>query len=53
VHRYRVSGWALILGPVLLVLLLRGDPLTAATGLAAGALLLFTAAAGFRDLARA
>jgi hypothetical protein len=51
VPRYRPVGWALTVGPVILVVVLSGTALVATTGLASGALLLATAAAGFRDLA--
>jgi hypothetical protein len=49
--RYRPVGWALTLGPVILVVILSGTALVAITGLGAGILLLATAVAGFRDLA--
>ena len=49
--RYRPAGWLLIVGPIVLVAAMSGTALIATTGLAAGALLLGTAAAGFRDLA--
>jgi hypothetical protein len=51
VPRYRPVGWALTIGPVLLVIALSGTALVATTGLAAGLLLLATALAGFHDLA--
>jgi hypothetical protein len=51
IPRYRAVGWALTVGPVLLVATLSGSTLAATTGIAAGLLLLGTAAAGFRDLA--
>jgi hypothetical protein len=51
VPRYRPVGWALTVGPVILVATLSGTPLVATTGLAAGVLLLGTAVAGFHDLA--
>ena len=51
VPRYRPVGWALIVGPVILVATLSGTPLVATTGIAAGVLLLGTAVAGFHDLA--
>ena len=51
VPRYRPVGWALTVGPVILVATLSGTPLVATTGIAAGILLLGTAFAGFRDLA--
>jgi hypothetical protein len=44
-------GWALTIGPVILVATMSGTTLAATTGLAAGVLLLATAAAGFHDLA--
>lgn len=50
--RYRPVGWALTVGPVLLALTMSGTALVATTGLAAGVLLLGTAAAGFHDLSR-
>jgi len=52
IPRYRPVGWALIVGPVVLVGTMSGSALAATTGIAAGALLLITAAAGFHDLAR-
>jgi hypothetical protein len=51
VPRYRPVGWLLTIGPVLLVAALSGTTLIASTGIAAGVLLLGTAALGFRDLA--
>jgi hypothetical protein len=51
IPRYRAVGWALTVGPVLLVATLSGSTLAATTGIAAGLLLLGTAAAGFHDLA--
>ncbi len=51
VPRYRPVGWALTVGPLILVAALSGTALVATTGLAAGALLLVTAIAGFHDLA--
>jgi hypothetical protein len=51
VARYRPVGWALTVGPVILVAVLSGTALVATTGIAAGLLLLGTAAAGFHDLA--
>ena len=51
IPRYRPVGWALTIGPVILVATMSGPALTATTGLAAGVLLLGTAAAGFHDLA--
>ena len=53
IPRYRPVGWALTVGPVILVLALSGTALIASTGLAAGVLLLGTALAGFHDLAAA
>jgi hypothetical protein len=53
IPRYRLVGWALIAGPVVLVVALDGTALTASTGIAAGAILLVTATAGFRDLGAA
>ena len=50
IPRYRPVGWALIVGPVVLVAVMSGTPLVATTGIAAGLLLLGTAAAGFHDL---
>jgi hypothetical protein len=51
IPRYRPVGWALTAGPVILVATMSGSALAVTTGLAAGAVLLGTAAAGFRDLA--
>ena len=51
IPRYRPVGWTLTIGPFLLAATLSGSTLAAATGLAAGALLLGTAA-GFHDLAK-
>ncbi len=51
IPRYRPVGWALIVGPVILVATMSGTTLVTTTGIAAGILLLTTAAAGFRDLA--
>ena len=51
IPRYRPVGWALTIGPIILAATMSGSALAATTGLAAGALLLGTAAAGFRDLA--
>jgi hypothetical protein len=50
IPRYRPVGWALVVVPVLLVATLSGTALVATTGLAAGLLLMTTAAAGFHDL---
>jgi hypothetical protein len=52
VPRYRPVGWAMIAGPVILAATMPGPVLAVTTGIAAGVLLLGTAAAGFRDLAR-
>jgi hypothetical protein len=51
IRRYRPVGWALTIGPVILVATMSGSALAATTGLTAGFLLLGTAAAGFHDLA--
>ena len=51
VPRFRPAGWALTVGPVVLVAILSGTALIATTGIAAGLLLLGTALAGFHDLA--
>jgi hypothetical protein len=51
VPRYRPVGWALTVGPVILVAAMSGTTLVATTGIAAGVLLLGTALAGFHDLA--
>ena len=51
IPRYRPVGWALTVGPVILVATLSGTALEAGTGIAAGLLLLGTALAGFHDLA--
>jgi hypothetical protein len=51
IQRYRPVGWALTVGPVILVAAMSGSALVATTGLAAGVLLLGTATAGFHDLA--
>ena len=52
IRRYRIVGWALTAGPVILVAAMSGNSLAVTTGLAAGVVLLGTATAGFRDLAR-
>ena len=52
IPRLRPVGWAMIAGPVILGATMSDPALAATTGLAAGVLLLGTAAAGFRDLAR-
>ena len=51
IPRYRPVGWALTVGPVILVATMSGTPLVATTGIGAGVLLLGTAVAGFHDLA--
>jgi hypothetical protein len=51
IPRYRIVGWALTAGPVILVATMSGKSLAVTTGLAAGVVLLGTAAAGFHDLA--
>jgi hypothetical protein len=51
IPRYRAVGWLLTIGPVILVATMSGSSLAATTGIAAGVILLATAAAGFRDLA--
>lgn len=51
IPRYRPIGWVLTVGPLILVATMSGTPLVATTGIAAGVLLLGTAAAGFHDLA--
>ena len=51
IPRYRVVGWAMTAGPVILVATMSGSALAVTTGIAAGVLLLGTAAAGFHDLA--
>ncbi len=51
IPRYRPVGWALTVGPLILVAVLSGTALVATTGIAAGIILLGTALAGFRDLA--
>lgn len=53
IPRYRPVGWALTVGPLILVATLSGTALIATTGIAAGVLLLGTAVAGFHDLAGA
>jgi hypothetical protein len=50
IPRYRLAGWALIAGPLLLIALMSGAALAATTGIAAGAILLAIATAGFHDL---
>ncbi len=52
IPRLRLVGWVLTVGPVVLVATLSGPALAITTGIAAGVLLLGTALAGFRDLAR-
>jgi hypothetical protein len=51
IPRYRLVGWVMIAGPVVLVATMSGSALEVTTGIAAGVLLLATAAAGFHDLA--
>jgi hypothetical protein len=51
IPRLRPVGWTLTAAPFILVALMSGSPLAAATGLGAGVLLLGTAVAGFHDLA--
>jgi hypothetical protein len=51
IPRYRPVGWALIAGPVILVATMSGTALAVTTGIAAGLVLLGTAAGGFHDLA--
>ena len=51
IPRYRPVGWALTIGPFILVAAISGSALASTTGLTAGVLLLGTAAAGFHDLA--
>lgn len=51
IPRLRPVGWALTVGPVILVAVMSGTALVATTGLAAGVILLSTATAGFHDLA--
>ncbi len=51
IPRYRLVGWALTAGPVILVATMSGSALAVTTGIAAGVVLLGTAAAGFHDLA--
>jgi hypothetical protein len=52
IPRYRIVGWALTAGPVILVAAMSGKSLAVTTGFAAGIVLLGTAAAGFHDLAQ-
>jgi hypothetical protein len=52
IPRYRLVGWALTAGPVILVATMSGKSLAVTTGFAAGIVLLGTATAGFHDLAR-
>jgi hypothetical protein len=51
IPRYRIVGWALTAGPVILVATMSGKSLAVTTGIAAGVVLLGTATAGFHDLA--
>jgi hypothetical protein len=53
VPRYRPAGWTLIVGPLLLIAIMSGTALAATTGIAAGAILLGIATAGFHDLGQA
>ena len=50
IPRYRPAGWALIVGPVLLVAIMSGSALAATTGIASGTILIAIAIAGFHDL---
>jgi nucleoside-diphosphate-sugar epimerase len=50
IPRYRPVGWALTIGPLILIATMSGNALVATTGLSAGVLLLATALAGFHDL---
>jgi hypothetical protein len=50
IPRYRPVGWALTIGPFILVATMSGTALAATTGLAVGVVMLCTATAGFRDL---
>jgi hypothetical protein len=52
IPRYRIVGWALTAGPVILVATMSGKSLAVTTGFAAGVVLLGTATAGFHDLVR-
>lgn len=52
IPRYRAVGWALTIGPIVLVATMSGSSLASTTGIASGALLMATAAVGFHDLAR-
>jgi hypothetical protein len=52
IPRYRVVGWALTAGPIILVAAMSGSALAVTTGITAGVVLLGTAAAGFHDLAK-
>jgi hypothetical protein len=51
IPRYRLVGWVMTAGPVVLIATMSGSALEVTTGIAAGVLLLATAAAGFHDLA--
>ncbi len=51
IPRYRAVGGLLTVGPIVLVATMSGSSLAATTGIAAGIVLLATAAAGFHDLA--
>ena len=50
IPRLRVVGWMLTIGPLVLIATMSGSSLAATTGIAAGMILLVTAAAGFHDL---
>ncbi len=50
IPRYRPVGWVLIVGPIALGIIMSGPSLAATTGIAAGVILLATAALGFHDL---
>jgi len=51
IPRFRWAGWALIVAPVLVALVINGSMLSAVVGIGAGALLFTTATIGFRELA--
>jgi hypothetical protein len=51
IPRYRAVGSILVIGPIVLAAAMSGPSLAATCGIAAGALLLATATAGFHDLA--
>ncbi len=50
IPRLRLVGWVLTIGPLVLIATMSGSSLAATTGIAAGAILLGTSAAGFHDL---